>query len=244
MVEEKALPSQQEETKPAAGAEAGVNGGQAAPPTRAAQPAPRTAARKAPAAKEKRSYPASRHRSFGRVYEILCVASLTGCFLALTLDGDYVGPGLRPFLLIVLASAAVATFAAAANRAAAAGRAEKEQTDSVKYKVTWARLRILEQADVPPDVRGALARLVGREMTKDELIEELALGPKTDLGLERTNEFAEKILKYTKLDATPDKKPDTKSGDEPDSKPDANGAKHDAPASAGQNRMPAQARLN
>ncbi|HEX8723085.1 MAG TPA: hypothetical protein VF736_20880 [Pyrinomonadaceae bacterium] len=191
MVEETALPNHQEATKHAAGA----------------APEPRTNAQNGPTAEGEDSYPASRHSSWGGFYEILCVASLTGCFLILALDLN-VGVTLKLLSLLALAACALIAFAAAVNRTAAAGRAEKTQDGSVKYKVTWARLRTLEQVDVPPDVRGALAKLVGLEMTKSEFIKELAFGTKTDLGLARTNEFADKILKYTRLDTAPDAKPD------------------------------------
>jgi hypothetical protein len=150
------------------------------------------------------SRPSPRPRSYGRIMEIISVAALTGCFFVFTLK--------LSTLSMVAAAAVLAvvffvTLATALRLAVGLSRAERADAASVMYKVTKARIKTLTTAGVPADVTEALEKLAGQPpLSGRAFIDRLALGTDTDLGLERTKEFEEQILKYTKVDrndATP-----------------------------------------
>jgi len=146
------------------------------------------------------------YRSVGRACEILAVASVTMFFFVYGLGLERLVALAVIVLLIVIA---IVTYKLAIKYAITAEMAEKTlvqqqkaRTAGLRYQVTDVRLRILEEAGVPGDVRRALAKLIKEEppLPEQKFLAKIALDPVTDLGWERTLEFSEKILKYTKLD--------------------------------------------
>jgi hypothetical protein len=159
------------------------------------------------------AYPKSlirRYTNFGRLFEILAVASLTGCFFTFWLGSQ--SRAAAAGLLVLLISAFLVTYKVAifcAVRARLLKRARTSNQNKVaaesSYQVTSARLRTLGAVGVPPDVTTALLNLNQQPpLPADEFLAKLAVDPMTDLGWERTNEFKEKILRYTKLDRPAD----------------------------------------
>lgn len=145
--------------------------------------------------------PPDRTNRSGHAWEIIAVVALGACFIVLGLESATVTPPYK--LLIIAALLCVFAFACRAaffNASRVAAAEQKRDTESL-FKVTELRLDTLRAADVPRDVISALRKLTGAQpMTKEAFLNLLALSSKIDLGAERTNEYKDKILKYTKVD--------------------------------------------
>ena len=145
----------------------------------------------------------SRVTSLGRLCELLTVILVAAC-LFVYLFGGLGGWG---FVLAAgLLGLAIIPYQAALRYATAlkrvqrvAVKSEVRRAAALNYRVTPARLKVLEKTGVPEDVRDALERLMKfPPLDEEQFLKRLALSAETDLGWERTNEFKETILRYTK----------------------------------------------
>lgn len=152
------------------------------------------------------------YQGIGRLFEILAILFFTACIAVWGLSLDIFSRLTLSLSLLILFPVA---YKIAIHYAVSAKRAEEaleyaktlrlaEETarsSALKHQVTSARLRTLEESGVPPDVTIALAKLKhAPPLPADKFLEKIALDPSTDLGWARTNEFKDKILKYTQLD--------------------------------------------
>lgn len=156
---------------------------------------------------------AERYRSFGRAFEIVAVVSATGLVFVYGLGFESLYSA--PITIVVLVALlligylmairyAVRTkMAEAALEQAAQMRATEEtkRNEALTYKTTKARLRTLTEAGVPGDVTHAMELFLEiPPLPEKNFLELIAFDPRSDLGWERTNEFKERILRYTRVD--------------------------------------------
>jgi hypothetical protein len=156
-----------------------------------------------PRAEANQTISLTRKTSLGRLCEILAVIFFSSWLFVygLGIHGVWavvVILGLLGLSFVMYKSAI--KYAVEARRAEnAVAAADQNRAAATSYKVTSARLRTLEETGVPRDVTNALAQLCEQPpMTEEEFLNKLATDPATDLGWERTHEFKDKILKYTK----------------------------------------------
>jgi len=145
----------------------------------------------------------TRKTSLGRLCEILAVVFFVSCLFVYGLGIHGVWAAI---VILGLLGLSGVTYRSAIKYAVEARRAEnvlaaadRDRAAATSYKVTSARLRTLEETGVPRDVTSALAELREQPpLNEEQFLNKLATDPATDLGWERTHEFKDKILKYTK----------------------------------------------
>lgn len=153
----------------------------------------------------------ARYTNLGRFYEILAILSAVAILVVYGLNfGGWVSGA----ALIVFGTLSVWAYRLAIGYAVKATRVqgllekaraadESARTSLWKYKITNGRIKTLEAADVPKDVTETLHKFVEESpLPKKQFLEHIARN--SDLSLERINEFADTVLKYTKVDSHPD----------------------------------------
>jgi hypothetical protein len=146
------------------------------------------------------------HPMVARFSEIAAAASVPGCIFVLALGLE--SWLLLLFLISLLTLTGVGAYKLAISCAVFAARKEQGKRDELKYQVTMSRLEILKEVGVPDDVRRAVSYLLWQPpLPEDTFLNKIACDPNADLGLERTNQFKEKILRYTMVDRKVDSVP-------------------------------------